>query len=105
MNKSLLILMFCCLVLTEKELYAQQESATENFWQEPFEGVPDYYRQWKYPDFQFPEKLNDWKKERLEKRTPQRPGNAGEAAGRYSGEAKTIKSKNDFTGKQKWIYA
>lgn len=49
-------------------LCAQQKATTENFWQEPFDGVPDYYRQWKYPDFRFPEKLGDWRKERLEVR-------------------------------------
>lgn len=43
--------------------YAQESSAS--FWQEPFEGVPDAYRKWNYPDYQFPKELGTWKKERL----------------------------------------
>lgn len=48
--------------------YAQPDSPEQDFWQEAFEGVPEHYRQWKFPDFQFPANLNTWKKERLEVR-------------------------------------
>ena len=45
-----------------------QEGAAAPFWQEPFEGVPDHYRKWNYPDYQFPKELGAWKKERLQVR-------------------------------------
>lgn len=32
--------------------------------QSPWEGVPEYYKRWKFPDFEFPATLKDWKKER-----------------------------------------
>ncbi len=43
---------------------AQSANTQNNIWQEPWEGVPEYYRKWTYPDFQFPDKLSSWKKER-----------------------------------------
>lgn len=47
--------------------YAQEKS-TEDFWQEAFEGVPEHYQKWKFPDYQFPADVNTWKKERLKVR-------------------------------------
>ena len=64
MNKILLVLVVCSVVMIERA-GAQQAPSVENFWQEPFEGVPEYYRKWNYPDFQFPGDLNAWKKERM----------------------------------------
>jgi dienelactone hydrolase len=40
----------------------------KDFWQEPWAGVPEYYRKWSYPDFQFPSDISLWKKERVEVR-------------------------------------
>lgn len=47
-------------------MYAQEE----NLWkeQDPWEGVPEYYQNWDYPDFEFPDNLNTWKKDRLQVR-------------------------------------
>jgi dienelactone hydrolase len=49
-------------------LYAQTPSATENLWkeQDPWEGVPEYYQEWVYPDFEFPNELSTWKRERTQ---------------------------------------
>jgi dienelactone hydrolase len=44
------------------------QSSDKDIWQEPWEGVPDYYRGWPYPDFQFPSDLSGWKNERIEVR-------------------------------------
>jgi len=32
----------------------------DEVWQKPWEGVPEHYRHWKYPDFTFPAELDDW---------------------------------------------
>lgn len=37
-----------------------QSPSPEEVWQEPWEGVPEHYRHWRYPDFQFPATLKDW---------------------------------------------
>jgi dienelactone hydrolase len=42
-----------------------QEDSNEEFWQEPFEGVPEHYTKWKFPDYKFPDNVNAWKKERV----------------------------------------
>ena len=58
----------CAMVITWSNVYGQPESPPKDFWQEAFEGVPDHYQQWKFPDFQFPGNLNKWKQSRLEVR-------------------------------------
>ncbi len=52
---------FCCICLITADVKAQ------DLWQEqkPWEGVPAYYQQWNYPDFQFPDNLPKWKEERV----------------------------------------
>ncbi len=49
-------------------LSAQPAIVTEDVWQEPWEGVPEYYSQWNYPDFQIPTSLDAWEKKRQEVR-------------------------------------
>ncbi|MFO7924416.1 MAG: alpha/beta hydrolase family protein [Bacteroidales bacterium] len=49
-------------------LAAQSNTETSDFWQEPWEGVPDHYQNWNYPDFTFPEDLAAWEKDRIEVR-------------------------------------
>jgi dienelactone hydrolase len=43
-------------------------SAQEELWKEqsPWEGVPEYYQKWNYPDFQFPSALPAWKNDRVQ---------------------------------------
>ncbi len=51
------------------EIVSGQNSATpDSIWQEPWDGVPEYYQKWSYPDFQFPENLSEWNKKRTEVR-------------------------------------
>jgi len=38
----------------------------ESVWQEPWEGVPEHYTRWNYPDFDFPSGLAVWKKDRIQ---------------------------------------
>ncbi len=47
---------------------AQINSDNRDFWQQPWEGVPEHYAKWSYPDFQFPENLIEWEKERINTR-------------------------------------
>ncbi len=45
---------------------AQPAEGPKDVWQRPWEGVPEYYRNWDYPDFQFPADISEWKKQRIE---------------------------------------
>jgi dienelactone hydrolase len=45
-----------------------QISDSKSIWQDPWEGVSEYYKNWNYPDYQFPADLSEWKNERLEVR-------------------------------------
>jgi len=57
---AVLILLFA----TGLHAFAQEQPSTNEFWQEAFEGVPEHYTRWKFPEFEFPETLSVWKKER-----------------------------------------
>lgn len=57
----------CFGIMATIALHAQEKSSAD-FWQEPFEGVPEHYQQWNFPDYQFPADVNSWKKERLKVR-------------------------------------
>ena len=46
-------------------LLSPSQTTDKDIWQEPWEGVPEYYRKWSYPDFQFPDDLNRWKNDRI----------------------------------------
>ncbi|MBK7713517.1 MAG: hypothetical protein IPJ37_23275 [Bacteroidales bacterium] len=59
---SLLIIIVIMILLTTE---SGAQPANKDIWQEPWEGVPEYYRQWPYPDFQFPADLPEWKDKRL----------------------------------------
>jgi len=62
MRKYFFAILITCSCFISLGLRAQNKS----LWQEqtPWEGVPEYYRQWDFPDFQFPEKVSTWKTER-----------------------------------------
>ncbi|MEX2514327.1 MAG: alpha/beta hydrolase family protein [Cyclobacteriaceae bacterium] len=51
-------------------LPAQTVPSADNLWEEqdPWEGVPDYYQNWNFPDFQFPGNVDQWKEERIQVR-------------------------------------
>lgn len=56
-----------CLVWTLENFCAQSVSAQESLWKEQpaWEGVPEYYQKWDYPDFKFPSVLSAWENERV----------------------------------------
>lgn len=58
----------CYLLFYWQTLNAQSEPASKKIWQDPFQGVPEYYQKWNYPDFRFPSTLTAWKKERIKVR-------------------------------------
>ncbi|MBL7733931.1 MAG: dienelactone hydrolase family protein [Chitinophagaceae bacterium] len=66
MNKYLYPLLLVCLCLALNGFYAPTAGA-QQLWseQKPWEGVPEYYQKWKYPDFQFPSTLGAWTKDRV----------------------------------------
>ena len=65
-NFYLKLILVLTAVLTIKISADGQTTNNEgNIWQDPWEGVPEYYRNWAYPDFQFPDKLSTWKNERI----------------------------------------
>lgn len=47
-------------------IHSEKSSAQETLWKEQaaWEGVPEYYQKWKFPDFRFPEDLTAWTNER-----------------------------------------
>lgn len=56
---------FYALLLTS--LVSTSTFAQENLWHEQaaWEGVPEYYQKWNYPDYKFPSSKSAWKKERV----------------------------------------
>jgi dienelactone hydrolase len=52
------------LLLIFTTLLRAQEPGND-IWQEPWEGVPEYYKEWPYPDFKFPADLSKWKDDRI----------------------------------------
>jgi dienelactone hydrolase len=60
---SLIICFITAFILTETAA-GQSTGTTDSIWQEPWEGVPEYYQKWNYPDYQFPANLSTWKNDR-----------------------------------------
>jgi len=44
---------------------SRSQSAERFISQEPWEGIPDFYKEWIYPDFKFPSDSSEWKDDRL----------------------------------------
>lgn len=65
MRLFLYLIYLCLLVYLPVVIKAQNIATPENFWQKPWEGVPEYYQKWDYPDFQFPANLSVWKTDRI----------------------------------------
>jgi dienelactone hydrolase len=66
MKIKLPLLVLLCLVLNN--LIAQVKATSDEFWQKPWEGVPEHYQKWDFPDFQFPAKLSEWETSRVQVR-------------------------------------
>jgi dienelactone hydrolase len=62
------LLLLVVLGLVFNNLKAQETFKQEKFWQQPWEGVPEHYQKWNYPDFQFPAKLSEWETSRIQVR-------------------------------------
>ena len=60
---SLVICFLIAFILTDTAI-GQTTDTTDSIWQEPWEGVPEYYQKWNYPDYQFPSNLSTWKNDR-----------------------------------------
>ena len=58
------ILVFKLVIAISLNITAKAQT-TDDFWQEPWEGVPEHYRNWEFPDFQFPSSLAAWQQERV----------------------------------------
>lgn len=69
-NKSHLLLAVIFSLFSIDPLYSQTTVIKEDLWKEqkPWEGVPEHYQQWDYPDFTFPKELSVWEQERTQVR-------------------------------------
>ncbi|HAM11138.1 MAG: hypothetical protein A2X05_03380 [Bacteroidetes bacterium GWE2_41_25] len=47
-------------------IIGQTTGPADSIWQKPWEGVPEYYQKWTYPDYIFPEDLSKWKNDRVQ---------------------------------------
>jgi dienelactone hydrolase len=45
-------------------LSGQVPVPADSVWQQPWYGVPDYYKNWNFPDYQFPQDISKWNIER-----------------------------------------
>jgi dienelactone hydrolase len=68
MRKIICLAFLLILTCSAEYLRAQGVQPVENFWQKPWEGVPEYYQKWEYPDYQFPLKITLWKNDRIKLR-------------------------------------
>jgi dienelactone hydrolase len=65
MQKKSLLLTASLIIVAGLYLPAIAQSDPDSgVWQKPWEGVPDHYLNWNYPDFHFPDNLSAWKEER-----------------------------------------
>ncbi len=62
MKRNCLAVLIANLLLTGFCFYSKKSLAQEVLWKEQvaWEGVPEYYQKWKYPDFNFPSDLSAW---------------------------------------------
>ncbi len=67
--KSFFFLAGFLISLLSTDIISGQNSVTpDSIWQKPWDGVPEYYQKWNYPDYKFPEKLSEWNIKRIEVR-------------------------------------
>ena len=70
MQKIILFFVFLSIYFTGFQpalqfIQAQPAEAPKDVWQNPWEGVPEHYQRWDYPDFKFPGDLSAWNKQRI----------------------------------------
>ncbi|WP_276346310.1 alpha/beta hydrolase family protein [Daejeonella sp. JGW-45] len=66
MKRNYLAALTATLLISGSCFYSEPSSAQETLWKEqtPWEGVPEPYQKWKFPDFNFPSSLAAWTSER-----------------------------------------
>lgn len=66
MKRNCFAALFANVLLTGICFYSQESYAQEVLWKEQaaWEGVPEYYQKWKFPDFNFPSDLSGWTSDR-----------------------------------------
>ena len=58
------LISFLLTVLIAPAITGQNKISPDSVWQDPWEGVPQYYKSWSYPDYKFPDNLSTWKTDR-----------------------------------------
>lgn len=53
-------------ILSIEFISGQNSVSPDSIWHKAWEGVPEYYQKWNYPDYQFPENLSQWNAKRTE---------------------------------------
>jgi len=48
------------LIIYNAASVSQNSISPDSVWQNPWDGVPEHYQNWNYPDFQFPDRLSEW---------------------------------------------
>jgi dienelactone hydrolase len=71
MKRNYLAVLSATILFSGTLLYSLKSSAQETLWKEqaPWEGVPEYYQEWRFPEFAFPSSLTAWKDKRKEVET------------------------------------
>jgi dienelactone hydrolase len=65
-NSTFPIICFLTAILSLEIVSGQNSVTPDSIWQKPWEGVPEYYQKWNYPDYQFPENLSQWNVKKTE---------------------------------------
>jgi dienelactone hydrolase len=60
-----LITGFLMMLFMLENISGQNNISSDSIWQKAWDGVPEHYQKWNYPDYQFPGNLNTWKNDRL----------------------------------------
>jgi dienelactone hydrolase len=64
-KKQYLFISFLLAFILTASISGQKSISPDSIWQIPWEGVPEYYRNWNYPDYKFPDDLSGWKNDRI----------------------------------------
>jgi dienelactone hydrolase len=65
MKRCAVIIGLLMLFISIKNVSGQNIISSDSIWQKPWDGVPEHYQKWNYPDYQFPGDINKWESERL----------------------------------------
>ena len=65
MSRFVIPFVLALLIFITGPVASQTTNESAGFWQEPWEGVPEFYTRWDYPDYNFPNNLTEWMKEQV----------------------------------------